>query len=470
MNTVLSQPAGKTRPDFSTEPSFRAIGAPGAIESATSVKVFERLRLLWDERRVIGTTALTGFVLGTILAFLLPKQYQSTAQLMPPETSSSSATMLASLNAKVGSGIGAMAGDFLGGNSTGALFVGVLRSRTLEARLVQRFDLKKQYGQQFEEDACTKLSSNTGISEDHKSGIIAITVVDHDPRRAAALAQAHVEELNRLVSELSTSAAHRERVFLEDRLQAVKHELDQASVEFSQFASKNTAINIPEQGKAMVEAAALLQGQLIAAESELKGLAEIYTANNVRVRSVQARVSELRRQLEKLDGDSASAKTGAGLVERSEYPTMRELPLLGVTYADLLRRTKIEEAVYETLTQQYEMAKVEEAKATPSVKVLDMASLPQKKVFPPRLLIMVWGALMGFAGAALAVAGRNRWQQLDSRNPGKMLACDVFRTVNATMPWSAHHSSHLKAVTHRLWARFVKPHSPNLRDEGMPLN
>ena len=452
----MSHSATKTRPDFSTEPAYRGIEAPESIEGTPSGRLIGYLSLLWRERRTAARATLAGLVLGTLLAFLLPKQYQSTVQLMPPDTQSSSSAMLAALSAKAGSGLGAMAGDLLGGNSTGALFLGILRSRTLEDRLVQRFDLKKVYGEKLEEDARTRLSNNTGISEDHKSGIISLSVVDHDPARAAAIAQAYGEELERLVSELSTSAAHRERVFLEDRLKVVKHELDEASGEFSRFASQNTAINIPEQGKAMVEAAALLQGQLIAAESELKGLEEIYTANNVRVRSVEARVSELRHQLEKLDGDSDPASTGASQNERSAYPTIRELPLLGVTYADLLRRTKIQEAVYETLTQQYELAKVQEAKETPSVRVLDAASLPERKVFPPRLLIMFWGALLGLAASALWVVCGTRWRQMDSGNPGKILAHEVFQSVKAVMPWAPVNGSRVHALTHRMWTRLTE--------------
>jgi len=136
-------------------------------------------------------------MLGTLLALLLPKQYQSTVQLMPPDTQSSSSAMLAALSAKAGSGIGAMAGDLLGGNSTGALFLGILRSRTLEDRLVERFQLKKVYGVKLAEDARTRLSNNTGISEDHKSGIISLSVVDHDPARAPTIAGAYTEELER---------------------------------------------------------------------------------------------------------------------------------------------------------------------------------------------------------------------------------------------------------------------------------
>ena len=174
--------------------------------------------------------------------------------------------------------------------------------------MIQQFDLQKVYGDRRMEDARKDLAERTGISVDRKSQIITLTVTDHDPKRAAAMGEAYVEELNRLVAELSTSSARRERIFLEERLKAVNQDLESAEKDFSQFASKNAAIDVKEQGKAMVEAAATLQGQLIAAESELEGLKQIYTDNNVRVRSVKARIDELKHQLEKLGGKGESVR------------------------------------------------------------------------------------------------------------------------------------------------------------------
>src|SRR5260370_26114940 len=120
------------------------------------------------------------------------------------------------------------------------------------------------------------------------------------------MAQAYVEELNKLVSEGSTSSARRERIFIEQRMASVKNDLEDAEKQFSAFASKNTALDIKEQTKAMVESAAVLQGQLIVAQSELQSLERIYTGNNVRVRSLQARVDELKHQAQKLQGTDAS--------------------------------------------------------------------------------------------------------------------------------------------------------------------
>ena len=205
------------------------------------------------------------------------------------------------------------------------------------------------------------------------------------------------------MAQVSTSSARRERIFLEGRLQDVKTDLDLAARKFSDFASKNTAIDIPEQGKAMVEAAAGLQGQLIAAQSELSGLRAIYSDNNVRVRTVEARVNELDKKLNEIGG----AEVGNGKTDNSLYPSIRKLPLLGVTYADLFRQTKIQETVYELLTQQYEMAKVEEAKEIPTVKVLDAAIVPTKKTFPPRTVIVILGMMLGTTIAMSWVAGEN---------------------------------------------------------------
>jgi capsule polysaccharide export protein KpsE/RkpR len=388
-------------------------------------------------------------LLATLIAFLIPKRYESTARLMPPDNQSTSPlAMLVGLSART-SGLGTLAGDLLGLKTSSALFVGVLRSRTVEDRLIQQFDLKKVYWARRIEDAREELESHTKISEDRKSGIITITVTDKNPQRVRAMAAAYVEELNRLVAELTTSAAHRERVFLEQRLKVVKQELDQASVEFSQFASKNTAIDIQQQGKAMVEAAATLQGQLIAAQSELEGLKQIYTDNNVRVRALTSRIAELQRQLEKLGGKDA----GPGQQADSLYPSIRKLPLLGVTYYDLYRRTKIAEVVFELLTQQYELAKVQEAKEIPSVKVLDVPVVPEKKSFPPRLLLIFLGTVLSLAFGTAWVVGTTRWNQIDPQDPARVLAGEVLATLQARRLWVSQNGNRLRELSSRLRQR-----------------
>lgn len=406
-----------------------------AEEQAVREHTIATLRLLWEKRRFLVRATIFAFILSTVAAFLIPARYESTARLMPPDSSSgSNLAMLAAASGRAGAGgLGSLAGDVLGLKSTSALFVGILQSRTVEDRLIEKFDLKKVYWWVWRiEDARAKLESRTRVAEDRKSGIVTISVSDNDPQRARDMAQAYVEELNRLVAEVSTSAARRERTFIEERLKVVKQELNQASVEFSQFASKNTAIDIKEQGRTMVEAAATVQGQLIAAQSEFEGLKQMYTESNVRVRAVRARIAELQLQLEKLGrGDMAVNVDGGGAP--SLYPSIRKLPLLGVQYADLYRRTRIQETVYELLTQQYELAKVQEAKEIPTVKVLDEPVVPEKKSFPPRIILILLGTMFATSFSVVWLFGMSWWAEREPKDPAKVLVQDVYATLKAQL-------------------------------------
>jgi len=440
-----------------TEVLEPGLNGEDTLEQQKFAAVAERqariLRLLWERRRSLLRAAAIGLLASTLVAFLIPKSYTSTTQLMPPDPQSTSGmAMMAAMAAKGAGGLGGVAGDLLGLKSSGALFIGVLRSQTSQDRLIQQFDLRKVYGKRLVADARIKLDENTSISEDRKSGIITISVTDHSPQRAAALASAYVDELNALVSELSTSSAHRERVFLEERLKVAKLDLDDASNQLAQFSSKNNTLDIQQEGKAMLDAAGSIAGEMIGAQSQLAGLRQIYTDNNPRVRSLEARVASLRKQLEKLGGrqesssNEATPQGGHAAEQAAEtrsmpYPSIHSLPLLGAKYADYYRRAKIQETVYELLTEQYELAKVQEAKETPSVKVLDPGTVPEKKAFLPRLLIMFMGTFLTASLCVVWVVGADHWNQTDPQDPRKMLAQEVAATLRARTPWASRNGA-----------------------------
>jgi uncharacterized protein involved in exopolysaccharide biosynthesis len=385
-------------------------------------------RLLSRHRRFFVTFVFVGTLASLVIALVIPPWYESTLRLMPPEQSGSSTlALVTALTAKVDSmGVGS---DLLGIKSSGALFVGILQSRSVADDLIRRFDLRKVYSLKYAADARKKLASRTDISEDRKSGIIGIKVTDRDPSRAAAMAQSYGDELNDLVSQLTTSSAHRERVFLDERLKAVKSDLDSAAVEFSLFASKNTAIDIPEQGKAMLQSGAQLQGELIAAQSELSAMEQIYSPNNVRIRSLTARIAELQRQVERIGGKNDGSADAPDLM----YPSVRKLPLLGVTYSDLYRRVKIQEAVYEALTRQHELAKVEEAKEIPTVRVLDSADVPEKKSGPPRLMIVIFGTGLSFGMALSIVLLKEKWRRVEPDSFTKLFVSEFAQHMREAL-------------------------------------
>jgi len=449
VNYSSSAPVRQPVPEL-PESDFPQAPAPRETPQSSG-NTLAYLRLLWTNRSVLLRIGAYALLASTLIAFLIPSRYASTARLMPPDNQSGSGTAIAAATMSgAAGGLGGMASDLLGLKSTSDVFVGILTSRSVQDKLIQQFDLKKLYSDRRMEDARKDLAGHTDISVDRKSQIISITVTDKSPQRAAAMAQAYVEELNRLVAELSTSSARRERIFLEGRLQAVSQELETAEKEFSQFASKNTAIDVKEQGKAMVEAAAILLGQLIAARSQYEGLREIYTDNNPRVRTVKARIDELQRQLEKVGGKGESSTSVSSESGDSMYPSIRKLPLLGVTYADLYRRTKIQEAVLETLTKEYEMARVQEVKEIPTVKVLDGAHIPDKRSFPPRLLVILLGTAFACAAGTAWVFGKTAWDATDGSDPRKALAQEVFTTVKARLPHFPRNGSGNHPVTGEL--------------------
>jgi len=351
-------------------------------EPATQARTLANLRLLWESRRFLGCVAGAGLLLSTLIAFLIPNRYESVARLMPPDSNTALAQAAVAL-AGGAAGLGGIASELLGQNNSSDLLAGILSSRTVADTLIQKFDLRKVYGAQRTEDARKGLAARTKISVDRSNQIITISVTDNSPQRAAAMAQAYLEELNRTVAEVSTTSARRERIFLEGCLQAVNQDLEVAEKEFSQFSSKNTAIGIKEQGKSLEKAT---------------------------------------------QSDSL-------------YPSIGKLPLLGVTYADLYRKTKIDETVFETLGQEYELARVEEAKGIATVKVLDPPNLPEKKSFPPRLSYMLLGTVLALSCGLAWVFGRTRWEQTDPSNPGKVLAQEVFDSVKAAMPWASRSGS-----------------------------
>jgi capsule polysaccharide export protein KpsE/RkpR len=358
---------------------------------------------------------------------------------MPPDQAGQGiASMVAALGK--GSDLSSIGSELLGVKTSGDLFVGVLRSETVENGVINKFDLRKEYGERRYQDARKTLEDKTDVTTDRKSGILTLKISDRNPQQAAAMGREYIEQLNRVVIALDTGSAHRERMFLENRLKEVQVDLENAEKDFSQFASRNTTIDVKEQSKAMITAAGELEGQLIAAQTELEGLRQIYTGNNVRVRSVQARIDEYQRQLKKLGGQTpdpaapgAGGTDASGLQNSELYPSIRQLPILGVTWADLYRRTKVEEAVFETLTKQYEMARVEEAREIPSVKVLDPADVPEKKSFPPRALLIACGILLSVAGAGGWLIASTRWQRFNPADPRKMLATEIADTIRASL-------------------------------------
>jgi capsule polysaccharide export protein KpsE/RkpR len=402
-----------------------------------------RAMLLWQHRRMLARLTAISLVVSLGIAFLIPKQYKSTTSIMPPDQQGSSAMMLAALAGHAGAGagslgaLGSLAGGLLGGHSSTDLFIAFLHSGSVSGHLIDRFNLQHVYRNRYRIDTVKHLARCTKITEDKKSGVITIEVEDKDRVRARDLAQGYLDELNNLVARTSTSSAHRERVFIEQRLHNVQADLDKAQIEFSEFSSKNSTIDIKEQTRAMVDAGARVQAELLIEQSGLQSLRQMYGDGNVRVRETEARIASLKGELAKMTGSSAPLVAGepndnnatdlGDSDKKGElYPPLRQLPRLAVPYADLYRNVRVQETLYELLTQQYEMARIEEAKDIPTVSVIDTPGIAEKKSFPPRLLLTLLLTFLSFACASTLILLRNHWSTIDAGDPRKVLAAAVL--------------------------------------------
>src|SRR5580692_2012961 len=400
------------------------------VDGALSPNWVTNVAVLWDRRRTLLHVAAIALGLSLVIAFVIPKRYESTARIMPPENSNSGTAMLAALAGRsLGGldGLGSLAASFLGAHGTSALFVDLLRSSTVTGDLIDRFGLQKAYHKRYRVDTAKYLARHTSIADDKKSGVITVTVTDTDPRRARDLAQGYLDELNMLVNRTSTSSAHRERMFIERRLDAVKNELEHAQEALSDFSSTHSTIDIHEQTRAMVDAGAKVEGELVATQGELDSLRQIYGDSNIRVRSAEARIADLKRVLAKMGGTSEQLSPAGGTAESGDsttgtvadelYPPLRQLPRLAVPYADLYRTVKVQETVFELLTQQYELARIEEAKDVPVVSVIDPPGVPEMKYFPKRKTLIIVLTILSFIFTGVFVLLRNSWNRVAGDDP-----------------------------------------------------
>ena len=385
--------------------------------------------LLWRQRRLLALFFAASLVLSAAIVFLIPGEYRSTVEIMPPGWQSTENSLTAPFSAlsMAQSGGAGLAGGLFSTRSPAGPLIGIIESRTAQDDLVERFHLQRVYRVRTRDRARQILSRRTSATEDKPTGILSIVVADRDPVRARDLAAAYIDELNRLVVSMDTSAAHRERIFLDQRVEQVQASLHDAEVQLSGFSSRTGAMDGEAQSRVMLDATSRLQGQLIAAESDLHGLEAIYSSQNVRVEEARARVDTLSGELRKLGG----LPGGTGADPDQLYPSLRQLPLLGVTYADLYRRTRTLEVALDLLTRELEAAKIQEAEEIPSVRVLDPPAVAERSYFPPRLLFIVLGSCLGLFIGAAWILGCEVWRRIGDDDPWKRVALEIA----ASWPW-----------------------------------
>ena len=386
---------------------------PGEGEIDLTV-LFRALSRRW--RLILGITAASAAV-ALVVSLLLPVYYKAETRILPPQDKGSN--LAAQLLGQAG-GLIAMAGGAAGVKSQGELFVEMVKSRTVLDRMVDRFDLLNRYRKRYRQDARKKLLESIMVREDRKSGIILLTVEDRDPKRASDMANAFVEELRSLAGGLAISEAGQRRMFFEEQIRHTKESLARAEEEIKSFQQRTGMFHVDAQARAIIEGIGNLRARIAAKEVEARVLRSFATAQNPDLQRVEEEVGALRAELEKVE-------TSKGHGFDPLMPSGR-VPEMGTEYLRKLRQLKYNETLYELLSKQYELAKLDEARDAVVIQVIDRAVPPERKSGPQRALIVLLTTGMAlFMSVFIVLLLEQPW-----KNSGKPPVDGYLTTENRT--------------------------------------
>jgi uncharacterized protein involved in exopolysaccharide biosynthesis len=400
-NSQVPNPAATVPPEFEDE-----------------INLLDLLQVLLKRKKMIFWTTFCAGLLSIIISLLLPKIYTATARILPPQESESG---LSGLLSQVGGGLGGLAGSLIGMQSSSDLYVGILESRTVADGLIEKFTLKELYDCEYMTDVYEELSDRTNIGVSRTDQIISIDVEDRDPEQAADMANEYVQMLDQINRAVNISSANRKRMFLENRLKKVKADLAAAEQTLKEFQEKYNLVSIEDQARVAIEGAATIKGEIIATQTELEVLKEFGTERQNEVIMLNAKITELQKQLGKIEkGGNHMSRHPIGKNKNTGsdfYLPFDKLPELGMQLFRLLREAKIQEKVFELMTTQYELAKIEEARNVNTIQVLDEAVPPDKKSSPKRALIVVLSTLVVCFMAVLAAFIMEYIERLKTEDP-----------------------------------------------------
>jgi uncharacterized protein involved in exopolysaccharide biosynthesis len=306
------------------------------------------------------------------ISLALPDVYRAGTKLMPPQQAQSATSAILS---QLGGLAAGAASGMTGLKNPNDLYVGMLKSRTIADRVIERFELKKSYDLQSKEKIRKKLEDRTFITAG-KDGLITIEVEDENPTRVAQMANAYVEELYKLTKVLAVTEASKRRMFYESQLETAKNNLAAAEVALKGALDTHGVISVDNESRAIVETVGRLRAQISAKEIQLSSMNAFFTENNPDYKRTQQELVSLRNELSNLEN-------GRGGSIKGENGGKQE----GLENIKVLRDVKYYQMLYELLAKQYEAARLDEAKDPSVIQVLDPAEQPEKKFRPKRAII-----------------------------------------------------------------------------------
>jgi tyrosine-protein kinase Etk/Wzc len=376
-------------------------------DEGSTLSLLDILTWLGEGKKFIGIITVLAGAIGLIVALLTPNMFTArTTLLQPSSQQSGSAAALAALGS-----LGGLAGS-LGSKAADELYVGLLKTDTLRRDVAQQFDLNKRYQTKNFEALKKEMTQRVRVSSDKKSGLILIEVDDEDPPFAAQLANAHAEQVLKLLSRLAVSEAQKRRMFFEQQLKDTKENLIQAEQQLRSVQEKSGMVVLDKQAGAIIEALAQLKTRIAEREIKLKVLRTNTTAENPDAQLLSAELAALRSELTRMESTARvdSKENAAGM----DTP-IGQLPGKAIDHVRALREVKFQESMLGSMLKQFEIAKLDEAKDAPALQQVDVAVAPDQKSKPHRAFIIGMAFLMGLILACAVVIWRrfHAWAQSD---------------------------------------------------------
>jgi uncharacterized protein involved in exopolysaccharide biosynthesis len=355
--------------------------------SGKEIGFWDILSVFIKWRRLLALSFVAAAVLTLGVSFFLPNWFASQASLFPPQQETT------------GLGLSSLLGGGLAGVLSGSrmalpafatpsdIYATVLKSRKVAEGVIIRNNLMKIYNTKTLEQTVNEFAGHLSVKVDPE-GVIRLTFEDKDPQFAATVAKSLIDELNKVNSEVNAAQATATRKFVEERLTQTKVDLSRAEDEYRDFQEKNRAVSLDDQMKAVINSLAQLKGQLALAEIEIGVLRRSFLPEHTSVKQQEAKIEEIKKQINMLEEGSPDSLKGVFSIPVSAAPN------LGLELARLTRNLKIQETIYELLTQQYEQAKIQEKKDTPTIQILDAPTAPEKKSRPKRSILAMMAGML----------------------------------------------------------------------------
>ena len=356
----------------------QAIQAP---EQDDEISLLDLLQVVVDNLRLLVLGPLAVGVLALGISFLVTPTFTAKTVFLPPQQQqSAAASMLASLGS-----LGGLAGAAAGLKSPADQYLAYLKSATLQNEIVDRFKLMERYKAKFKEDARKSLTANVRASSG-KDGLIVLDADDEDPQFAADLANAHVEELRKLLGTLAVTEAQQRRLFFEKQLKLAKDNLAKADTDLRATGISESVLK--SNPTSAVAAVATLRAQITAQEVKLGAMRGYLAETAPEFKQALNELANLRSQLAKQGEESPASVASSNKAGAAGHSNTSQ-----DDYVSKYREYKYQEALFELFTKQYEIARVDEAREGAVIQVLDVATPPEKKAKPQKALVAIIATL-----------------------------------------------------------------------------